>query len=140
MARGGTLDQEDRRIWIEELKHAWYGDSNLDGQFSSTDLVTVFQAGEYEDDISSTSTWLEGDWNGDAEFNSRDLVFAFQNSEYEGGTRALTSSVAEPAWTYDWLALVLLKQRLSRVGDKADQWPCNSVPSLANAAGQAVQS
>ena len=37
------------------------GDSNRDGFFDSTDLVQVFQAGEYEDGIPLNSTWETGD-------------------------------------------------------------------------------
>lgn len=45
------------------------GDTNLDGHFNSADLVRVFQAGEYEDQVFANSSWEEGDWNGDGEFN-----------------------------------------------------------------------
>jgi hypothetical protein len=58
------------------------GDANGDGVFNSADLVLVFQAGEYEDDISGNSTFAEGDWNGDGDFNSSDLVVAFQAGTY----------------------------------------------------------
>ena len=61
------------------------GDANRDGQFNSRDLVLVFQAGEYEDNLIQNSTWADGDWNGDNEFDSADLVTAFQNGEYESG-------------------------------------------------------
>ena len=63
------------------------GDANRDRQFTSRDLVLVFQAGEYEDNLLRNSTWAEGDWNGDHEFDSADLVIAFQSGEYESGTR-----------------------------------------------------
>lgn len=59
------------------------GDTNLDGHFNSADLVRVFQAGEYEDEVFANSSWDEGDWNGDKEFNSSDLIAAFINGEYE---------------------------------------------------------
>ena len=68
------------------------GDSNRDGVFNSSDLVFVFQAGEYEDRIAGNSTYEEGDWNGDGEFDSSDLVFAFQAGTYSAnailGTQA----------------------------------------------------
>ena len=54
------------------------GDSNLDGRFDSNDLIAVFQAGEFEDDIANNSVWEDGDWNGDGDFDSSDLVLAFQ--------------------------------------------------------------
>jgi hypothetical protein len=59
-----------------------FGDSNLDGIFDSSDLVHVFQAGEYEDAVENNSTWETGDWNGDQEFDSSDIVFAFQSGGY----------------------------------------------------------
>jgi hypothetical protein len=90
------VDDVDRRIWVEELKETYFGDSNLDGQFSSLDLVTVFQAAQYEDQIDGNSTWSTGDWNGDVEFTSRDLVLAFTTGGYEQGPRALTQSVPDP--------------------------------------------
>ena len=48
------------------------------GIFNSSDLIVVFQAGEYEDGLCCNSTWHEGDWNGDAEFDSADLVMALR--------------------------------------------------------------
>ena len=59
------------------------GDSNRDGRFDSADFVTVFIAGEYEDDIDGNSTFEEGDWNGDGDFTSADLVAAFIAGNYE---------------------------------------------------------
>ena len=59
------------------------GDANGDGLFNSSDMVAVFQAGEYEDDVANNSTYEEGDWNGDGEFDSQDMVLAFQAGYYE---------------------------------------------------------
>ena len=56
--------------------------ANTDRRFDSVDLVSVFQAGEYEDDEANNSTWETGDWNGDGEFDSADLVLAFQVGRY----------------------------------------------------------
>ena len=58
------------------------GDANGDGRFNSTDLVLVFQAGEYEDGIAQNSTYAEGDWNGDGDFDTSDLILAFQAGYY----------------------------------------------------------
>ncbi len=58
------------------------GDANGDGIFNSSDLVAVFQAGEYEDQILGNSTFEEGDWNGDGDSDSGDLVMAFQAGHY----------------------------------------------------------
>jgi VCBS repeat-containing protein len=54
------------------------GDSNWDGIFNSSDLVLVFQAGEYDDVTPGNSTFEEGDWNGDGDFTTSDFVFVFQ--------------------------------------------------------------
>ena len=74
----------------------FFGDSNLDGEFNSADLVVVFQAGEYEDGIAANSTWATGDWNGDTEFNTRDFVFAFPDAGFEAGKRQDAAAVPEP--------------------------------------------
>jgi hypothetical protein len=78
------------------------GDSNRDGRFDSSDLVTVFQAGEYEDGIAANSTFEEGDWNGDGDFDTKDIVFAFQAGIYVTAAVARSSTVDEgaiAAWT-----------------------------------------
>lgn len=90
------VDQADRTHWIETTRSTYLGDANLDGEFSSSDFVIVFQAGEYEDDIADNSTWAEGDWNGDGEFNTSDFVAAFQSGGYEKGPRTAVA-VPEPA-------------------------------------------
>jgi ELWxxDGT repeat protein len=58
------------------------GDSNRDGKFNSSDLLLVFQIGEYEDGVDNNSTFDDGDWNGDGDFDSSDLVVAFQAGTY----------------------------------------------------------
>ncbi len=58
------------------------GDVNLDGRFSSEDVVLVFTAGKY--DTGAEAGWTEGDWNQDRLFNSDDLVFANEAGSYEG--------------------------------------------------------
>ena len=63
------------------------GDSNRDRLFNSSDLIRVFQAGEYEDGIPQNSTFEEGDWNGDGDFNSADVIFVFQLGHYNRGAR-----------------------------------------------------
>ena len=63
------------------------GDSNQDGAFNSSDLVLVFQAGEYEDNEGGNSTFGEGDWNGDGDFTTADLVYAFQKASYSAAAR-----------------------------------------------------
>lgn len=71
------------------------GDANLDGVFNSTDLVLVWQAGEYEDTIPGNSTWAEGDWNGDGDFNTSDIIKAFQCGSYVNGAAAMEADWEE---------------------------------------------
>lgn len=92
----GRVNSTDREFWINQLKKTYMGDSNLDGEFNSRDFVSIFTAGEYEDEIVGNSTWATGDWNGDAEFTSNDFVAAFRDGGYEIGPRAMQHSVPEP--------------------------------------------
>ena len=78
----GNVNTDDRDFLVETLLGTSYGDSNLDGIFNSNDLVLIFQAGQYEDDIAGNSTWETGDWNGDGDFTTFDLVTAFRRSKY----------------------------------------------------------
>jgi uncharacterized membrane protein len=99
--RDGDSDVQDRLDWINEKKHTWAGDSNLDGEFNTSDLVAVFTAGKYE--TPDAAGWASGDWNGDVRFNTSDLVFALIQGGYEHGPRA-TSPVPEPS---SWLVMVV---------------------------------
>jgi uncharacterized protein YjbI with pentapeptide repeats len=101
----GNVNQGDVRAWVKDLQHTWFGDANLDGEFTSADLVQVFAAGKYEaterepwgEIIDYPATWSTGDWNTDGEFTSSDLVLAFQDGGYEAGPRATVAAVPEPS-------------------------------------------
>lgn len=94
----GTVDAADRTHWVEKLRNTYFGDANLDNEFNSSDFVTVFVAGEYEDDEPLNSGWAEGDWNGDKDFGSSDFVAAFSSGGYEQGPRAVgVNVVPEPS-------------------------------------------
>jgi hypothetical protein len=84
-------------FWVNNLRRTYFGDSNLDGEFNSTDLVRLFTVGEYEDGIAANSGWSDGDWNGDQEFDSGDFVSAFAAGGYEQGPRPAVSIVPEPS-------------------------------------------
>ena len=107
------IDQEDHRLWIKELKHTWFGDANLNGEFNSSDMVQVFAAGKYE--TGEDAGWSEGDWNGDGLFDSSDMVTAFADGGYEKGLRTDAVAVPEPG---GWL---LLMMAAGVVGDRATQ-------------------
>jgi hypothetical protein len=88
------IDHEDHRIWVKDLAHTWYGDANLDGEFTSDDFLEVFVAGKYE--TQQEASWAEGDWNGDGVFGTEDFVIAFEDGRYELGRRTDVVAVPEP--------------------------------------------
>lgn len=91
----GAVNYDDRLAWINTIKKTWIGDADLDGQFNSSDFVTVFQAGKFE--TGGAATWTEGDWDGNKLFNTSDFVAAFQQGGYEAGPKAAVSAVPEPS-------------------------------------------
>ncbi len=93
LTRDGSIDDADRRYLIETIFDTSAGDSNLDGRFDSGDLVSVFQAGKYEDGVPGNAGWAEGDWNGDGDFDSGDLVSAFQAGKYVAAARPLNAEI-----------------------------------------------
>lgn len=95
--RDQLVSELDLSTWVHDLKQTYFGDANLDHQFNTSDLVTVFQAGEYEDRMDGNSGWATGDWNGDGDFTSTDLVTAFQDGGYEQGPRTAANTVPEPS-------------------------------------------
>ncbi len=90
----GVVNQDDRFQWVVDETNTFFGDSNLDGEFSSEDFVAAFQSAEYEDGDPMNSDWSSGDWNGDGDFTSADLTFAFEQGGYEIGPRPI--GVPEP--------------------------------------------
>ncbi|MCA9166908.1 MAG: hypothetical protein KDB23_04545 [Planctomycetales bacterium] len=93
----GLVNEADRSFLVETVLNTYFGDSNLDNEFNTTDFVTVFTAGQYEDGVTGNSTWATGDWNGDGDFDSSDFVTAFAAGGYEVGPRAAVAAVPEPA-------------------------------------------
>ena len=73
----GSINERDLNFMIEQVLGTTLGDANLDGVFNSSDLVRVFEFGQFEDGIEDNSGWEQGDWNCDGDFTSRDLVAVF---------------------------------------------------------------
>ena len=92
----GSVNDDDRVELVkgQDYKFTWIGDSNLDSEFATSDLVDVFQAGQFE--TGNPATWAQGDWNGDALFTTGDLVAAFQDGGFEKGARVAVAAVPEP--------------------------------------------
>ena len=92
------VSSADHSYWVQSIYRTYFGDANLDKVFDTLDLITVFQAGEYEDRVSGNSTWREGDWDGDGDFTSNDIITAFSDGGYErGARRAVPAMVPEPS-------------------------------------------
>lgn len=110
----GWIDDKDLTHWVHGVRQTWIGDANLDGEFNSTDLIVVFQAGHYESEALMETFWQHGDWNGDAVFDTGDLVAAFQDGGYDQGTRA--QAVPEPKLplAVPFFLLVLLNREARR--------------------------
>ena len=112
----GAVDESDLQIWVKDLKNTWIGDANLDGEFNSSDFVTVFSACKFEQD--TAASWEEGDWNGDGRFSSGDFVAAFTDAGYEQGPKPAAAAVPEPTSDAFLLlglfALMLPRGRTSR--------------------------
>ncbi len=87
----GLLTEADHAYWVDVINRTYAGDANLDGEFDSSDMVAVFQAGLYENSIAADASWATGDWDGDGDFGTSDMVVAFQGGGFEAGPRVLRS-------------------------------------------------
>jgi hypothetical protein len=103
------VDASDRSHWINQLMRSFEGDANLDREFNSGDLVTVFVAGKYES--GRVAGWADGDWNGDARFDSSDFVSAFSAGGYEQGPRRAISTVPEATPLVMWIIVMIVLKR-----------------------------
>ena len=90
-----VLNETDRLIFIEERLNSALGDSNLDGVFTSADIVAVLQQGQYNDGIEGNATWRSGDWNGDGEFSEADFIAALTRGSYQRAANPV-HAVPEP--------------------------------------------
>ncbi|MCA9149347.1 MAG: VPLPA-CTERM sorting domain-containing protein [Planctomycetales bacterium] len=91
------VDASDIAEWIhaDDIFKSYIGDANLDKEFNTSDLVTLFSAGTYEN--GAAAVWTTGDFTGDGLFTTSDLVAALSDGGYENGPRAAVSAVPEPA-------------------------------------------
>ncbi len=110
------VNADDHAYLVSNLIGTYFGDSNLDRLFDSSDLVAVFSVGEYEDRVRGNSTWGDGDWNADGDFTSDDIILAFADGGYDRGPRsAEPAAVPEPMTTSLVLvAMGCLGRRLGR--------------------------
>jgi hypothetical protein len=88
------VNDGDITIWVKELYKTWIGDADLNGEFNSSDLVTVLAAGTYE--TGAAAVWSTGDFDGDGLATSSDLVAGLADGGYEQGPLAGVAAVPEP--------------------------------------------
>ena len=100
----GQVSNSDRIMLIEDVFWTYIGDSNLDGEFGTSDIIQVFQQGKWQ--TNELATWEEGDWNGDHRFDSGDFVAAFRTGGYCAGPRQF-HAVPEPN-SFSQFVIVLL--------------------------------
>ncbi|MEM6993169.1 MAG: hypothetical protein AAF721_21830, partial [Myxococcota bacterium] len=79
----GAYTNADRDVLVHDILAIPYGDANEDGQFSSADMVLLFESGKYES--GEEASWSEGDFDGDGQSTSQDLVVALADGCYEQG-------------------------------------------------------
>jgi hypothetical protein len=101
----GVANQADVKFLVNDILNTYFGDVDLDGEFNSSDLIAVFQLGQYEDDVALNSSWIGGDWDGDQEFTTVDFVIAFQDGGFEQGPRVL--AVPEPHGLIAWFLVAM---------------------------------
>ena len=102
------------QVPLDSLELPMPGDANRDGVFNSSDLVQVFQRGEYEDEIIDNSTWEDGDWNGDGDFTTADLVLAFQSGGYQAA-----AVIHDRGSLFDWTDHS--NRRMKKIGAVIDE-------------------
>jgi len=94
------VNAEDRRLWVKELRNTYFGDTDLDGAFNSSDMIQVFVKGKYE--TGEVAGWVEGDWDGNGFFDSSDMITAFRRwrlreGATEGGVRGAGANIGAAA-------------------------------------------
>jgi hypothetical protein len=88
----GMVDQDDRPVWVSDLKQTFFGDADLDGQVDAADLNNLALSWQASD----ATSWAQGDFDGDGNVNATDLNSLALN--WRKGT-AEAAAVPEPSTT-----------------------------------------
>ena len=135
----GVVDHQDHDELIRKVMQLPFGDSTLDGKFDSGDLVAVFVAGEYEDNVVANSGWAEGDWNGDGDFNTSDMVKAFQEGGYVPTARPGALAAAHSPSAAIAAAIDALGERPDADFDKAAGMTSTTAPDRQHKRADAIE-
>ena len=86
------LNQDDRLLWVEDLKNTFFGDANLDGMVDAADLNAL--------GLNWLGTgavgWAEGDFTGDAIVNASDLNELALNWQAAVNPPVAAHTISEP--------------------------------------------
>ena len=83
----GQVDQEDRRVWVEELAGTFFGDANLDKRVQFSDFLQL------SEHFGESGGWSEGDFDGNGVIEFGDFLDLSSNF----GRSRLAASVPEPS-------------------------------------------
>ena len=111
------IDGRDHTFWVKEVANTYVGDTDLNGEFNSVDIVNVLQAGTFA--TGQVAGWKEGDWNGDARFDRADIIAALQDGGYGQGPRDDIAAVPEPSGMLLFLVAIIaysIALRTHRIG------------------------
>lgn len=103
----GMVDQDDRSVWVSDLKKTFFGDANLDGQVDAADLNNLALSWQVND----ATSWAQGDFDGDGNVGATDLNSLALNWR-KGSAEA--ASVPEPSSTPILLIVGFLTLTLRR--------------------------
>ena len=87
----GLLNQDDRRLWVDDLKNTFFGDANLDGMVDAADLNELALNWN-----GIAAGWGKGDFTGDAIVNAADLNELALNWQAGVNANATSHTIPEP--------------------------------------------
>lgn len=108
----GSIEQEDRRMWIEDVFGSRFGDANLDKQVDMADFL------ELSKNFGSMGGWSKGDFDGNGYTQFRDFLMLSQNF---GATSEIAAAVPEPAssvWLWCFLGTLFWTRSARRAQRK----------------------
>ena len=99
----GLVDLTDQRIWVEDVRDTFFGDTDLDGQVSFADFLAL--SANFGD---SDAGWEHGDFDCNAFVEFPDFL---QLSANFGSEAAAIASVPEPNCSWMLVAIACLFRR-----------------------------